>query len=122
MLTNETTGDPEGRRPRVYVTVYVTVIAYTLALVFGLLIGLMRVSGSRIAREVSTFYVEIIRGVPMLVILYYIAFVGAPPVVASINWIGNLLLGTRHPGATGQRRWPRFRCATWTSRRAPSSR
>jgi polar amino acid transport system permease protein len=31
----------------------------------------------------------------MLVILYYIAFVGAPPVVAGINWIGNLLQGTR---------------------------
>ena len=79
----------------VYVTVYVTLIAFTLAMLFGLLLGLMRVSGSRLAREVSTFYVEIVRGVPMLVILYYIAFVGAPPVVAGINWIGNLLQGTR---------------------------
>jgi polar amino acid transport system permease protein len=64
-------------------------------MLFGLLLGLMRVSGSRLAREVSTFYVELVRGVPMLVILYYIAFVGAPPVVAGINWIGNLLQGTR---------------------------
>ena len=79
----------------VWVTLYVTLIAFTLAILFGLLIGLMRVSGSRVAREVSTFYVELVRGVPMLVILYYIAFVGAPPVVAGINWIGNLLQGTR---------------------------
>jgi len=79
----------------VWVTVYVTLIAYALALVFGLLIGLMRVSGSRLAREISTFYVEIIRGVPMLVILYYIAFVGAPPLVAGVNWFGQLLQGTR---------------------------
>jgi polar amino acid transport system permease protein len=79
----------------VWVTVYVTLIAFTLAILFGLLLGLMRVSGSRLAREVSTFYVEIVRGVPMLVILYYIAFVGAPPLVAGINWIGNLLQGTR---------------------------
>jgi polar amino acid transport system permease protein len=79
----------------VYVTVYVTLIAFALAMLFGLLLGLMRVSGSRPAREVSTFYVELVRGVPMLVILYYIAFVGAPPVVAGINWIGNLLQGTR---------------------------
>jgi polar amino acid transport system permease protein len=64
-------------------------------MLFGLLLGLMRVSGSRLAREVSTFYVELVRGVPMLVILYYIAFVGAPPVVAGINWIGSLLQGTR---------------------------
>jgi polar amino acid transport system permease protein len=79
----------------VWVTLYVTLIAFTLAMLFGLLIGLMRVSGSRLARETSTFYVEIVRGVPMLVILYYIAFVGAPPLVAGINWIGQLLQGTR---------------------------
>ena len=79
----------------VWVTVYVTLIAFTLAMLFGLLIGLMRVSGSRLARETSTFYVELVRGVPMLVILYYIAFVGAPPLVAGVNWIGQLLQGTR---------------------------
>ncbi len=78
----------------VWVTTYVTVIAYALAMLFGLLIGLLRVSGNRVAREVSTFYVEIIRGVPMLVILYYIAFVGAPSLVAGINWIGEGFVGT----------------------------
>lgn len=78
----------------VWVTAYVTVIAYVLAMLFGLLLGLLRVSGSRAAREIATFYVEIIRGVPMLVILYYIAFVGAPSLVAGINWIGRGLVGT----------------------------
>jgi polar amino acid transport system permease protein len=78
----------------IYVTIYVTLVAYTLALVFGLVIGLMRVSGNRIAREVSTFYVEIIRGIPMLVILYYIAFVGAPVVITFINVVGNALVGS----------------------------
>lgn len=78
----------------VWVTAYVTLIAYALAMLFGLLIGLLRVSGSRAAREISTFYVEIIRGVPMLVILYYIAFVAAPSLVAGINWIGKGLVGT----------------------------
>jgi polar amino acid transport system permease protein len=77
----------------IYVTVYVTVIAYTLSLALGLVIGLMRVSGNRVAREVSTFYVEIVRGIPMLVILYYIAFVGAPVLISSINIVGNALMG-----------------------------
>ena len=54
----------------------------------GLLVGLMRVSHSRLAREISTFYVEIVRAVPMLVILYYIAFVGAPGITEVINAIG----------------------------------
>jgi len=96
MLTNESyTVILKAVAQGVYVTLYVTLIAFTLAMLFGLLLGLMRVSGNRLAREVSTFYVELVRGVPMLVILYYIAFVGAPPVVAGINWIGDLLQGTR---------------------------
>jgi polar amino acid transport system permease protein len=96
MLTNESyTVILQAVAQGVYVTIYVTIIAFALAMLFGLLLGLMRVSGSRLAREVSTFYVELVRGVPMLVILYYIAFVGAPPLVAGINWIGNLLQGTR---------------------------
>jgi polar amino acid transport system permease protein len=76
------------------VTIYVTVIAYGLSLALGLIIGLMRVSGNRAAREVSTFYVEIIRGIPMLVILYYIAFVGAPVLISAVNVVGNALLST----------------------------
>ena len=32
-------------------------------------------------REIATFWVEVVRGVPMLVILYYIAFIGAPGLV-----------------------------------------
>lgn len=75
-------------------TVYVTLIAYALAMLLGLLIGLMRVSNSRLWREVSSFYVEIIRGVPMLVILYYMAFVAAPMLVSGIQGLGRLLVGT----------------------------
>jgi polar amino acid transport system permease protein len=74
-------------------TIYVTLVAYALATLSGLFIGLLRVSPNRIAREVSSFYVEIIRGVPMLVILYYIAFVGAPALVAGISSVGQWLVG-----------------------------
>ncbi|HUX14375.1 MAG TPA: amino acid ABC transporter permease [Spirochaetia bacterium] len=68
-------------------TVFVSVVAYSFALFFGLLLGLMRASKIRILREIASFYVEIVRGLPMLVVLYYIAFVGAPALVAGINWI-----------------------------------
>ena len=37
-------------------------------------------------REVATFYVEIMRGIPILVLLFYVAFVGAPQLVAGWNW------------------------------------
>ena len=76
----------------VWTTVYVSLIAYVLALVLGLLLSLLRVHRSRIAQEISSFYVEIVRGVPMLVLLYYISFVGAPALVKAINWAAGPLI------------------------------
>jgi polar amino acid transport system permease protein len=75
------------------VTIYVTIVAYAGALVLGLLVGLARVSKNRLVYEVATFYVEIIRGVPMLVLLLYIAFVLAPALVYAVNWLGGQLAG-----------------------------
>ena len=60
------------------VTISVSLIAYGLSLLLGLCLGLLRSSPIRPAREAATFYIELVRGLPMLVILYYIAFVGAP--------------------------------------------
>ena len=70
------------------ITVYVSVIAYALALTVGLVLGLARISSNRVVLETASFYVEIVRGIPMLVLLYYIAFVGAPGLVDAVNWIG----------------------------------
>jgi len=67
-------------------TILVTLTAYALACLIGLGIALMALSGSLVLRQVSRFYVEIIRGVPILVLLFYIAFVGAPAFVAFWNW------------------------------------
>lgn len=85
-----------------WTTIYVTLIAYSLAILLGLLLGLMRVSGNRLWREIASFYVEIIRGVPMLVILYYIAFVGAPGLVTAINAVGDWLMQTQVLVAAGR--------------------
>ncbi len=79
-------------RQGVFTTIYVTLIAYTGATLFGLVLGLMRSAKNRVLREISTFYIEIVRGIPMLVILYYMAFVGAPVLVAVINWFGTPLI------------------------------
>lgn len=73
------------------VTGWVSIVAFIMATAVGLVVGLMRVSSYRIVREISTFYVEIIRGIPMLVILYYIAFVGAPVFVTIINTVSSPL-------------------------------
>ena len=69
------------------VTISVSLIAYGLSLLLGLCLGLLRSSPIRPAREAATFYIELVRGLPMLVILYYIAFVGAPALASALNWM-----------------------------------
>ena len=67
------------------ITIFVTVVAFALASAIGLGIALMGLSGSRWLRQIARFYVEIIRGVPILVLLFWIAFAGAPAFVAAWN-------------------------------------
>ena len=76
----------------VWTTIYVSLVAYTLAILLGLGWMLMRVSKSRLLQEISSFFVEIIRGIPMLVLLYFIFFVGAPTMVGAINWLARPLI------------------------------
>ena len=64
--------------PGLRVTLQATFTAYGLALIIGLVAGLMRVSRNPVLYAVSTLYVEIIRGIPMLVILLYAGFVISP--------------------------------------------
>jgi polar amino acid transport system permease protein len=79
-------------RKGVWTTVYVSIVAYALAVFMGLVWCLMRVSQSRWMQEISSFFVEIIRGIPMLVLLLYISFVGAPALVELVNWAGRPLI------------------------------
>jgi polar amino acid transport system permease protein len=60
------------------VTVRVTLTAYALAVLIGLIVGFARVSSNKIIFNIASFYVEVVRGVPILVLLMYIAFVGVP--------------------------------------------
>jgi polar amino acid transport system permease protein len=62
----------------VRLTVQVTIISYLIALIVGLIFGLMRVSDNPIFYAASTLYVEVIRGVPLLVIILYVGFVITP--------------------------------------------
>lgn len=75
------------------VTISVSLIAYCLSIFLGLALGLLRASPIRPAREAATFYIELMRGLPMLVILYYIAFVGVPALAAALNWLLGPVIG-----------------------------
>ncbi len=69
------------------VTVFVTLIGFLLATAVGLLIALLGMSDHMALRQVARFYVEVVRGIPILVLLFYIAFVGAPAFVALYNLV-----------------------------------
>ncbi len=66
-------------------TIFVTLVGFFLASALGLLLALASLSGSLILRQAARFYVEIVRGLPVIVLLLYIAFVGAPLLVAAVN-------------------------------------
>lgn len=76
----------------IWTTIYVSLVSYALAILLGLVWMLMRVSQSRPLQEISSFFVEIIRGIPMLVLLYFIFFAGAPLLVSALNWLGTPLI------------------------------
>ncbi|MEK1891726.1 MAG: amino acid ABC transporter permease [Rhizobium sp.] len=69
------------------VTIFVTLVGFALATILGLGIALLGLSDSVALRQTSRFYIEVIRGVPMLVLLFYVAFVGAPSIVAAYNFL-----------------------------------
>jgi polar amino acid transport system permease protein len=67
------------------ITVFVTITAYTLASLLGLALALAQMSRFLVLRQLARFYVEIIRGVPIIVLLLYVAFVVAPFMVGVLN-------------------------------------
>jgi polar amino acid transport system permease protein len=69
----------------IVITLRVTLIAYIAAVLIGLIVGLARVSSNKILYNIASFYVEIVRGVPILVLLMYIAFVVVPLVANTLG-------------------------------------
>lgn len=61
---------PDG----ILVTFQVTVLSIILALFLGLITGLGRLSSNRLINLAASTYVEVVRGIPLLVQLFYIYF------------------------------------------------
>src|SRR6476469_10813003 len=64
--------------PGLTTTISATVYGCGLAVVIGLLAGLGRISKNVVARNVAITYIEFIRGVPILVLLFTTAYVIVP--------------------------------------------
>lgn len=55
-------------------TIVLCAISGTVGSLIGLLLGLGATSNNRVARIVSSFYINLIRGLPLLVIIFFIYF------------------------------------------------
>ncbi len=64
--------------PGLTITIRSTLIAFLIAVVIGLIAGLGRIARNRVVRTLSTTYIEFIRGVPMLVLIFAVALVIVP--------------------------------------------
>jgi polar amino acid transport system permease protein len=66
------------------VTIYTTLVSFVLVLFFGLIAGLGRISKNKLLNGAATVYVELVRGIPLLVQLmfWYFAF---PSVIQNLG-------------------------------------
>jgi polar amino acid transport system permease protein len=70
------------------VTLAVTACGFILAFGLGLTAALCRVSSNVVLRQLATLYVEFVRGVPILVLLFTFVFVATPPLVELMQAAG----------------------------------
>ncbi len=70
-------------------TLRITFFSYIIAIVIGLFAGLARVSKNPILFNLSTLYVEVVRGVPLVVLILYVAFAFFPVFVLSVQAFGD---------------------------------
>jgi len=70
------------------VTVQVSITAYFFAVILGMLAGLGRISNNLFFSNLARLYVELIRGIPMLVLIFFIALVGVPAVIETAAKLG----------------------------------
>ncbi len=68
------------------ITIKTTLVSYSIAIILGLLAGLGRISKNVVINNIARLYVELIRGIPILVLIFFIALVGVPVLV---NWLND---------------------------------
>ena len=79
-------------------TIFVTLAAFVFSMIIGLLTAFALMSkGTNIfsvaVRNLATFYVQIVRGVPVIVLIFYVALVILPAGVELLTSIGDWMVG-----------------------------
>ena len=71
--------------PGLRVTIRATVQSFGIALIIGLLVGMGQLSKNVFLRNIARTYVEIIRGIPILPLIFVVALILVPQVSDVIN-------------------------------------
>jgi len=72
-------------------TIIVTIISFALSLIIGLITAFAQMSKNVVARNLATLYVQIVRGIPVLVLIFYTALVIVPLGYELLNALGDWL-------------------------------
>jgi polar amino acid transport system permease protein len=73
-------------------TIWVSVVAYLIAVTLGLVVSLLRRSRNVVVYQIVTLYVEAVRGIPTLVLVYYMALAAIPQLISLGNSLGDSLI------------------------------
>ncbi len=86
--------DPDWREGFLFIkdgitlTVAVTVFGFVLSLVLGLIVALGRMSSNVVFKNLAIFYIELIRGIPVLVTIIFVGLVAWPALMDAIGVSG----------------------------------
>ena len=75
----------------IWLTIIVSIVAYGMACALGLALAVAGLSRFVVLRQGARLYIEVMRGVPIIVLLLYVAFVAAPGFVIGWNWVTGFL-------------------------------
>lgn len=83
-------------------TIKVTLSAIAIASVVGITVGISRLSDNWLLRQIATVYVELLRNVPLLLLLFfcYTSLISLPQAPIGINVMGIFKDGFHIPGQT----------------------
>lgn len=78
----------------IYLTIYITLMAFLFSIIIGLLTAFAQLSTgtnffSVLARNIAAFYVNIVRGVPVIVLIFYVALVIFPAIINMLAGLGD---------------------------------
>ncbi|MGT2784822.1 ABC transporter substrate-binding protein/permease [Streptococcus merionis] len=66
------------------VTLGLALLSFAIAIVIGIIFGMMAVSPSKILRMISSFFVDVVRGIPLMIVAAFI-FWGIPNLIESMT-------------------------------------